>query len=183
MAGSNCSMKTLFKNRFVNLKSPIFWRITAGVFASILCIEILLLIYSWSTERDRVVTRLDESVTTLTSLLDLENPLPQLDHLLSARNTTENFEIIGYTYKSPTGVITSQGETNKIDLQLDTAGQGRFHHSASVYSSTSSRRISSQSSDKIGLQIDAHWINLYMKDYVRRIVGMVILIRNQMSKT
>ena len=77
-------MKTLFKNKFVNLKSPIFWRITAGVFASILFIELILLVYSWSTERNRLLTRLDESITTLTSLLDRENPVPQLDHLPSA---------------------------------------------------------------------------------------------------
>jgi len=98
-------MKTLFKNKFVNLKSPIFWRITAGVFASILFIELILLVYSWSTERNRLLTRLDESITTLTSLLDRENPVPQLDHLLSSRNTTENFE------EKPASSITTQAST------------------------------------------------------------------------
>ena len=118
-------MNTLFKNKFFNLKSPIFRRITAGVFASILFIEILLLIYSWSTERQRLVTRLDESVTTLTSLLDLENPLPQLDHLLSSRDNTGNFEVSGYTYESPAGVVTSRGTTDRIDFTLPAAGKGQ----------------------------------------------------------
>ena len=173
---SNRCMKTLIQNKFVNLKSPIFWRITAGVFASILCIELLLLIYSWSTERERLITRLDESVTTLTSLLDLENPLPQLDHLLSSRNTTENFSVTGYIYESPTGIVANRGLTDKIILQLPANEPGQYDHSSSIYLSTTSREIPDQGSDKIRLQIDASWIKQYMTSYVKRIVGMVILI-------
>ena len=169
-------MNTLFKNKFFNLKSPIFRRITAGVFASILFIEILLLIYSWSTERQRLVTRLDESVTTLTSLLDLENPLPQLDHLLSSRDNTGNFEVSGYTYESPAGVVTSRGTTDRIDFTLPAAGKGQFDAGSSTYLSTVSRKLSGQRSDKIALQIDASWIKQYMAGYVKRIIGMVILI-------
>jgi len=166
----------LTKNKFANLKSPIFWRIAAGVFVSILLIELLLLVYSWSTERARLVNRLDESVTTLTSLLDQENPLPQLNYLLSSQNNTENFDVIGYTYESPTGNVTSRGNTDRISLSQSLNESGQFDHNASVYVNTTSRNLSNQSSDKIGLQIDAHWIKQYMANYVNRIIGMVILI-------
>ena len=169
-------MKPLTNNKVANLKSPIFWRIATGVFASILLIEVLLLIYSWSTERARLVTRLDESVTTLTSLLDLHNPLPQLDYLLSTRNTTKNFEVIGFTYTSPTGTVTTRGTTDRIDLHSQTDVPGWIDHNASVYLSTTSRKIPGRGSDRIGLQIDTSWIKQYMVGYVNRIIGMVILI-------
>ncbi len=169
-------MKALIRNKLENLKSPIFWRITAGVFASILFIEILLLVYSWSTERERLITRLDDSVTTLASLLDLDNPLPQLDQLLSSHNTNENFSVIGYTYESTDGVVTSQGSTDRINLPLSANDSGQFDHRTKTYLSTTSRTVANKGTDKIGLQIDASWVNQYMADYVKRIVGMVILI-------
>jgi len=78
----------------INFKSPIFWRITAGVFASILLIEAALLIFSWFTERGRLLTRLDESLVTVTSLLDHDNPLPQLEQLIANNSSLPNYEMI-----------------------------------------------------------------------------------------
>jgi len=169
-------MKSILKNKTLNLRSPIFWRITAGVFVSILLIELILLIYSWSTERERLVVRLGESATTLSSLLSRDNPLPQLDYLLSSSNKAEKFEITAYSYKSPSGVVSTKNLATESDFRISNDTSGHFDSGTGIYHSTVTRQISPGTSDTVALQVDASWVNKYMRDYVRRIIGMVILI-------
>jgi len=83
------------------------------VFISILLIEAALLVFSWFTERDRLLGRLDESLVTVTSLLDPDQPVPQLDKLLESQSSASNktnFKITGYVYQSPSGIQYSNGD-------------------------------------------------------------------------
>ncbi len=160
----------------VNLKSPIFWRITAGVFASILLIELVLLIFSWFTERDRLVTRLDESLVTVTSLLDYKNPVPQLDKLLQNQTNISTYRVNAYIYESAEGVRRTGGADSDIDQILNEQKPSMYSSRLNTYSIYVSRELGNGRADRIWLCVDTSNISDYMVGYVWRILGMVVLI-------
>ena len=78
------------------ISSKIFLRIALGIFLSILLIEFVLLVYSWYGERGRLLARLDESLVTVESMIDITNPVPQLEQLLSQQSKDKKNKITGY---------------------------------------------------------------------------------------
>jgi len=159
-----------------NFKSPIFWRITAGVFASILLIEAALLVFSWFTERGRLLTRLDESLVTVTSLLDNDNPLPQLTQLINDDASLPNFKIIGYIYESPEGARHIGGAAHSLDTVVDEKTPTYYSGSDNSYASYVSRDLGNARFDKLWLCVDTSSISAYMISYIWRVLGMVLLI-------
>jgi len=160
----------------VNLKSPIFWRITAGVFASILLIEAALLIFSWFTERGRLLARLDESLITVTSVLDDTNPVPQLDQLILNKNSLPNFQITGYIFESPTGLQHIGGQTHGLDAVVNAQTPSFYSSANETYASYVTRDLGNGRVDKLWLCVDTSSISAYMVSYIWRILGMVLLI-------
>lgn len=164
-----------YPNKLASFRSPIFWRITASVFASILLIEIVLLVYSWVTERNRVVARLDDALVTVGSLLDTDNPIPQLDKLLNVNSEDSKYTVIGYVYESSSGARSVGGVVADANEQIE-AESSRFDGAQAQYTHFRNRALSDGSSDKLWLVVDAAWINAYMQSYVWRILGMILLI-------
>ena len=160
----------------VKFKSPIFWRITAGVFASILIIEVVLLIASWFTERERLLTRLDESLITLTSLLDHDDPLPQLEQLISSNSSLPKHEIIGYQYESPTGSQHKGGADQSLSDVVDEKNPTLYSSKDKSYISYTTRNLNNGRVDKLWLIVDTSSISAYMVSYIWRILAMVLLI-------
>jgi len=162
--------------RFANLSSPIFWRITAGVFASILLIEAALLLFSWHTEQKRQLNGLDDSIKAVTTLLDPINPIPQLDQLIKAESTVSKHRIVGYLYRTSTGERYASG--NSVDLEKEVfAGKPRLYSSSKgVYSTYLSQALLSTDANELWLRVDATWISAYMKNYIWRILVMILLI-------
>jgi len=160
----------------INFKSPIFWRITAGVFASILLIEIALLVFSWFTERERLLNRLDESLVTVTSLLDKNDPLPQLEQLISNKSSLPNYEIIGYVYESSAGSRYTGGADHALSNIVDEKTPTFYSSESESYASYISRDLGNGRIDKVWLCVSTATISAYMRSYIWRILGMVLLI-------
>jgi len=161
---------------FVNLRSPIFWRITAGVFASILLIETALLIFSWYSERDRKLSRLDDSVNAITSLIDRTDPVPQLNKLIEHKSADSNYQIIGYVYNSPTGLQYVGGQSATLEKDVSAALPTLYSSEHKTYSIYKSTTVPGAGDDELLLKIDAAWISVYMQRYIWRILGMIVLI-------
>ena len=162
--------------RLVNFKSPIFWRITAGVFTSILLIEAALLVFSWYTERARLLDRLQDSLVTVTALLDSDNPVPQLDKLIQANSQQTKFNVTGYLYESPEGARYKGGKNASLDLVANDVNRTYYSSSDNIYSTYIPRELTTGLTDKLWLQVDTSGIQAYMTTYVWRILGMVVLI-------
>jgi len=122
------------------ISSKIFWRITLGIFLSILLIEFVLLVYSWYGERSRLLTRLDESLVTVESLIDATNPIPQLEQLLSQNSPNLNVQV---SANNPVLFNSNSGSYTRY-FSIDASG-----------------------SQNLILSIDASWINSYMQGYVK----------------
>jgi len=159
-----------------SLKSPIFWRIAAGVFASIMLIEVILLVYSWTTERSRVLERLDDSLVTMTSLLNRDNPIPQLENLLNNQSKNTQHRVIGYLYISASGNRSSGGEADGIQNSKSDSVADQYDSTTGSYVSFQALANSNAPDDKLWLKTDATWVGEYMQSYVWRIVGMILLI-------
>ena len=155
------------------VNSKIFWRITLGIFLSILLIEFVLLVYSWYGERSRLLTRLDESLMTVESLIDTTDPIPQLEQLLS-QNSRQKNKITGYIHISDDGIESRGGNTSNLKAQVSANKPVLFDSTSGKY--VRYFPIDASGSQSLFLNIDASWINSYMEDYVWRILGMVVLI-------
>jgi len=176
MPSSNQSPSATDSSGLINFKSPIFWRITAGVFASILLIEVALLVFSWFTERGRLLTRLDESLVTVTSLLDQKDPVPQLQQLINNESSLPNFEIIGFIYESPTGDRHTGGSNHALSTIVDESKPTHYSSDDKAYASYLTRDLDNGRVDKLWLCVDTSAISEYMVSYIWRILGMVLLI-------
>ena len=153
-----------------SFKSRIFRRIAAGVFFSILLIEIALLVYSWFSERQRLIVQLDETLVTLTSTLSEVNPVPQLEHILKNQSANTNYKIIGFLHSSDTGVIHEYGDSEGLVAHSKNQQASIFEQASGIYI----RQL--PDNQALWLKVDASWIKTYMQDYVVRIIGMVLLI-------
>lgn len=161
------------KRNFLNPGSRIFWKIAAGIFISILMIESVLLLYSWFTERSRLLTRTGESLATVVSLLDDHAPAAQLERLLSDESPVQTLKLVGFNYQQADGIEIQGGETASI---LTLVNANKLTH----YDSTNNRYTqyfpADGTHDSFRLRVDTSWINSYMRTYVWRILGMVTLI-------
>jgi len=158
---------------FFHPGSRIFWKIAAGIFLSILLIETVLLLYSWFTERSRLITRTDESIASIVSLLDEHDPAAQLDKLL-VHSSESKIKLVGFSYRTADGVETIGGETDAITTLVSAS---KLSH----YDSTNNRYTryfpgGEGRHDSFHLRVDTAWINTYMRTYVWRILGMITLI-------
>jgi len=161
----------------LHYRSPIFWRITAGVFASILIIEAALLIFSWNTERNRVVDRLDISLNTIPILINVLDPGPQLERLIRERKMADQYSIIGYTSLNDQGaIISSGGNIAGINLPTDQYKPGFIGADTDSYSTQFVLDESKTEHHVVRLKVDTSWISTYMRNYVWRILGMIVLI-------
>ncbi len=166
------------KTKGIVTDSRLFWRIAAGTFLSILIIELALLVFSWFSERERLFNRLDETLYTVTSLLDQNNPVPQLEQLILANSQHSKYTITGFVYESSSETSITGGTA--VELRLanypDKENPGRFEADTGTYVNLITLNSDESAPRKLWLQVDADWINEYMKDYVARIMGMVLLI-------
>lgn len=162
--------------RFANLSSPIFWRITAGVFASILLIEAALLVFSWHTEQKRQINGLDNSIDAVTTLLDPINPIPQLDQLIQKQNDESKYQIIGYVYHTSGGERYAGGNSANLEQQVFAGKQKVYSSSDGTYAMYKSLGLLSTEANELRLRIDATWISEYMQGYIWRILVMILLI-------
>ncbi len=160
----------------MNIKSRIFWRITAGMFVSILLIEIILLVFSWFNERERIITRLDETMTTVISSLDKSNPVPQLLNLLENQTTDTKHKISGFRYVSASGEETVGGESKGIVDPVSTSKTAVYDSSSRAFFKLVTLNADAQQQQNLWVRVDAGWVAEYMQKYVARIVAMVLLI-------
>lgn len=162
--------------RIANLSSPIFWRITAGVFASILLIEVALLVFSWHTEQKRQINGLKDSINAVTTLLDPINPIPQLDQLIKSTTKSSKYQIIGYIYRTSTGTRHSGGNNAALDEVVFAGSPQHYSNSKAIYSTYQSKGLLSTDANELWLRVDASWISDYMEGYILRIMVMILLI-------
>jgi len=160
--------------RFVNLKSPIFWRIATGVFVSILLIEAALLLFSWYTERGRQLSAIEDSISAVTTLINQQNPTPQLNQLIQIQSEDSKYQIIGYVYESPAGTRHAGGESLGLDEAVNSQVTSLYSSAEGIYSTY--RNIGAPDAGKLWLKLDASWVNVYMDRYIWRILGMIVLI-------
>ena len=161
----------------LHYRSPIFWRIAAGVFTSILIIEAALLIFSWITERDRVVDRLNHSLNRIPALLDIRNPSPQLERLINNKNTADEYKIIGYTSLNYKGdIVDSGGNIAGIGTSSEKYESGFIGANSKYYSTQFVLDESKTEHHIVRLKVDTSSLSSYMRNYVWRILGMIVLI-------
>jgi len=166
-------MGPLTNKRTLNLNSRIFWRIAAVMFVSILLIETALLIFSWFTERDRQFARVEESLAVIVSLLDHQDPSEQLDALLIYPDANSNLKLTSYFQTQASGLEFSSGNAPEIRQLASPENPRHFVGDTGILTSY----LQSPDGEKqYWIQTDASWINDYMRDYVLRILVMVMLI-------
>ncbi len=166
------------KSVWAQLKTRIFWRISAGLFTSILLIEVVLLVYSWFNERDRLLEGLDENLYTISASLDPANPIPQLNKLVSNLDGSTRYPVTGYVHVSLSGQRSAVGTSTTMDQQVSPQNPTRYNGSDSEYIRFFSidPQLLPQNSQKLWLSVDTSWLSQYMQDYVLRILGMIVLI-------
>ncbi len=157
-------------------RSALFWRIAACLFASIILIEGLLLVYSWFTERDRIVTRFEDSIRVLVSSLDATNPVPQLNNLIANPPSDTNLRLLAFHHHGNDGVANSAGYLSESLQSILETQRNHFDKATETFVSRHDRTLENGRSDTLSLRFDAAWIATYMESYVWRILGMVMLI-------
>lgn len=176
MMNINNNPTSIAREKRVDARSPIFWRITAGVFVSIMLIEAALLVFSWNTEKARLLSRLDDSLGTVASLLNNDNPLPQLDRLIENQSIQSKHQLIGYVYESELGERHVGGQSAGLTEQLGEHKVNLYSSDHSTYSVYKKRNLSSSGADKLWLRSETNWISNYMTNYILRILAMILLI-------
>ena len=157
-------------------RSALFWRIAACLFASIILIEGLLLVYSWFTERDRIITRFEDSIHVFVSSLDAANPVPQLNHLIANPPADTKLRLLAFHHQAGDGATSSTGYLSESLLSILDTQQNYFDKPTETFISRHNRALETGYSDKLSLRFDGSWIAIYMESYVWRILGMVMLI-------
>ena len=159
------------------LRSPIFWRIATVVFISIVVIEAVLLVFSWFSERDRLLTRIDDSLALLTPVLVGSEQANELEKLLYHGELGGQHPLRGYVMQWSNGVKLQNGDTQGLIERVAGKEQSFFDSKTGTYDSY---RIvpSVDSSLEAGLwlRIDASQVNEELRSYVFRIIALVILI-------
>ena len=107
-------------------RSALFWRIAACLFASIILIEGLLLVYSWFTERDRIITRFEDSIHVFVSSLDAANPVPQLNHLIANPPANTKLRLLAFHHQAGDGATSSTGYLSESLLSILDTQQNYF---------------------------------------------------------
>ena len=151
-------------------------RIAACLFASIILIEGLLLVYSWFTERDRIITRFEDSIHVFVSSLDAANPVPQLNHLIANPPADTKLRLLAFHHQAGDGATSSTGHLSESLLSILDTQQNYFDKPTETFISRHNRALETGYSDKLSLRFDGSWIAIYMESYVWRILGMVMLI-------
>ncbi len=128
--------------------------------------------YSWFTERERQLTRLDDAMANVVVILDENNPSIQLDKLMNEGSVAGNYRLIGYQYQSHNGVEIEGGAISSLKTLVSAQNPRHFDSSTGQYQ----RYIKNAAGQTFLLSVDASWINAYMRTYVWRILGMVMLI-------
>ncbi len=166
-------MSEVAQNESTLINSGIFWRITIGIFISILLIEGALLVFSWFTERDRQLAKIEGSLASVVAVLDHSNPAPQLNRLLSSHDNTNNLTITGYQYTDIDGKSHSAGDTNNLSELVSATLPRHFITSTATLSSF---KQTNDGSVIYRIRTDASWVKSYMRGYVMRILIMVMMI-------
>lgn len=156
--------------------SALFWRIASCIFASILLIEGVLLVYSWITERNRMISRVGDSTQLLVSSLDVANPVPQLDRLIDSPAANSEFNVLAFSHLSSEGTLTKTGHLPDSLISRLEPGQNFFDNSTNTIVTRHERVLNDGKTDSLAMRIDAGWIVSYMDSYVWRILGMVMVI-------
>lgn len=167
-------MHPAVKPILANVRSPLFFRIAAGVFVCILLIEAILLIHSWSKERNRLLSQMDSSIVALTLLVDRSDPKPQLEKLLNSAGNENRFNVVGYAIGNVDP--TSGGESNGLVSSVSTDEPSLYSAATGRYNKLLFTDEEIGTHNQIRLRIDASWINEYMTSYVWRILFMIVLI-------
>lgn len=155
-----------------------FWRIATGVFVSILCIEALLLVYSWFGERERVIHLLDDTLEVFEFSLDRHDPVPQLERLRKSAKDEFEYTAAGYVALSPGGSRVLAGTVGDIVATLSTDKPEWYDSSNAVYMKYVELAPPGQTQVgwKIWINMDASSVDTYLTSYVYRIIGMILLI-------
>ncbi len=157
-------------------RSALFWRIAVCLFASILLIEGMLLVYSWFTERNRIISRFEASIDLLVSSLDAADPVPQLNRLIENPQADSNLRLLAFQHKLSDGTTSSTGDLSEPLLSVLKTQQSHFDKSTETIVSRHHRTLKNGRSNTLLLRFDAAWISTYMSGYVWRILGMVMVI-------
>ncbi len=159
------------------LHSALFWRIAAVVFVCIVIIEAVLLVTSWYGERDRLLTRIDDSLSFLTPILMVSEDYRELDKLLSHSEQSGHYPLRGYLLQTPEGIARRGGDIQGL-FRTDSAGSQRaFSAESGIYDSRLTFRHAGETENvTLWYRVDASHVVSELRAYVLRILGLVVLI-------
>ena len=172
------------------ISSPIFWRIAGVVFVCIIAIEALLLTVSWFGERERQLSRIDESFALTKVVGGSAEIKPLLDALMQPKSSGyDGVPLLGYLIKHDGLIVARRGNTEKLDDSLAVA-QNRLSSKNWIYDTrilaeqsatpVQQQLLPAQSAGRMQTQIllrlDVAEVGAKLKGYVFRITGMVLLI-------
>ena len=159
------------------LRSPLFWRIATVVFLCIVIIEAILLIFSWFGERDRLLTRIDDSLALLSPILSVSEDYHELDKLVSHSDQSSQHPLLGYFLRTSQGHEKSGGNFQDLQAVSSAPGKRLFDSGTGVYDSVLSLTHDDKSRDvTLWFRVDGRHVVDELRAYVFRIVGLVVLI-------
>ena len=170
-----------------SLRSPLIRRVSLLIFASIVIIEAVLLLFSYFTERERLLIRMDDALQALAPLLQADNTVAQLDILLSQqshaasesntnspyRSPAGSLQLLGYAYQIPDQPAVTKGSSAGLDT-LNTAvpSSQRLRTSDNTYDTS----LVFSDGRRLTVRLDADYVATMLAGYVTRILLMVLLI-------
>jgi len=157
-------------------RSALFWRIAACIFASVILIELVLLAYSWVSERNRMISQVENSVQLFISSLDSVNPVPQLVQQANNPDSESGMSMLAFVHRDNNGKVTSKGQLHESLLSLAKPNKFYFDRDSDTIVTQHKRDLENGTTDTLYLRVDTAWITSYMKKYVWRIIGMITVI-------
>lgn len=159
------------------LRSPLFWRIAAVVFLSIVCIEAILLLFSWFSERDRLLARIDDSLALLSPILAVSEDFSELDRLVHSDHDGGRGVLLGYVLETAQGSEIRGGDHSGLHRIIGERPTRIFDRQSGIYESALSLTLNNPLTEAtLWYRIDASHVVQELNGYVIRIVGLVVLI-------
>ena len=158
------------------VNSPIFWRIAGVVFVCIVVIEAVLLAFSWFGERERQLSRINESFALIPAIANSAELQPVLDSIMSGDSAYDGVPVLGYVIKKESQTIVSRGDTKALGILLG-GKQEQLNSKTWVYDTSVDGGISDTGKKtRVFLRLDVDEVGAVLKNYVFKILGMVLLI-------
>ena len=165
------------RNYVHSLRSPLIRRIIAVVFLCIIAIESVLLIVSYFSERDRLLARLDNTLSTLAPFVVAGSDESVLTGLFPANQVNRDYRILGVVTRRADGMGIAVGSLVRLAAATPHSSVARVYDARSgIYERRLSVMSQAGETTAVWFRVDAAAIESALRAYVWRIIVLSLVI-------